>query len=241
MYDTRLKGSFKVVPLYVYKSCSIRKWTLGSISCNTTTSHPLRPIPFQLSTFGVTPGLRLVIKAIAPHWSSSYPKYLSLNQDPEEQQRVVWSRLHSHWANLASRLSKQKEQYLTLHQELNPWTTWVESSHEPLFCDTHPMLHCVIHLSAISLYKGFKCALLSTVNSVFGVWSISASGLALELRQFIFIFINNFQAWRSEESSATLGQVLILYPYTLLCLPAKYHFSLRWLCAKQAVVYPIHC
>ena len=33
---------------------------------------------------------------------------------------------------------------------------------------SHPALHCVIHLSAISLYKGFKCALLSTVNSAFG-------------------------------------------------------------------------
>ena len=40
---------------------SIRKRTLGSISCNTTTSRPLRLIPSQLSTFGVIPGLRLVI------------------------------------------------------------------------------------------------------------------------------------------------------------------------------------
>ena len=135
MYDTRFKGSFKAVPIYVYKPCSIRKRTLGSISCNTTTSRPLRLIPSQLSAFGVTPGLRLANKAIAPHWSSSYPEYLSSGQNQEEQQRVVWSRLHSHRANLASRLKKQKERYLALRQELNPRMTQVESSHEPLFCD----------------------------------------------------------------------------------------------------------
>ena len=74
-------------------------------------------------------------KAIAPHWSLSYTEYLSSDQDQEEQRRVVWSRLHSHQANLASRLSKQKERYLALRQELNPRTTQVESSHRPLFCD----------------------------------------------------------------------------------------------------------
>ena len=66
MYDTRFKGSFKAVPIYVYKPRSIRKRTLGSISCNTTTSRSLRLIPSQLSTFGVTPGLRLIIQLQLP-------------------------------------------------------------------------------------------------------------------------------------------------------------------------------
>ena len=113
------------------------KRTLGLISCNTTTYRSLRPIPFQLSAFGVTPGLGLITKAIAPHWSPSYPNYLSPDQDKEEHQRVVWSRLHSHQAKLASRLSKQKEHYFALHQELNPRMTQVESSHGPLFHDIH--------------------------------------------------------------------------------------------------------
>ena len=72
---------------------------------------------------------------IAPHWSSSYPGYLSPDQDQEEQQRVVWARLHSHHSNLAHRLSKQKEHYLALGQELNPKMTQVESSHDPLYRD----------------------------------------------------------------------------------------------------------
>ena len=96
------------------------KQTLGSISCNTTTYRPLRPIPSQLSAFGVNSRTQTHHKAIAPHQSSSYPEYLSPNQDEEEQRRVVWSRLRSHRANLTSRLSKQKECYLALRQELNP-------------------------------------------------------------------------------------------------------------------------
>ena len=66
----------------------------------------------------------------------SYPEYLSPNQEQEEQRRVVWSRLYSHQANLAKRLSKQKECYLALRQELNPKTTQVESSHGLLSRDS---------------------------------------------------------------------------------------------------------
>ena len=135
MYDTRFKGSFKAVPIYVYKPRSFRKRTLGSISCNTTTYRPLRPIPSQLSAFGVSPGLRLVIKAIAPHWSSSYPEYLSSDQDKEEQQRVVWSRLHRHRANLANRLTSTRDKYFAARRALNPRTTQAESSHDPLYRD----------------------------------------------------------------------------------------------------------
>ena len=114
------KGSFKAVPIYVYKLRSIRKQTLGSISCNTTTTCTLRPIPSQLSTFGVIQRLRLIHTTITPHWSSSYPEYLSLHQDQEEQQRIVWSRLRDHRANLAKRLSSTRERYLAARQELNP-------------------------------------------------------------------------------------------------------------------------
>ena len=138
MYVTGFKGSFKAVPIYVYKPCSFRKRTLGSISCNTTTSHPLRPIPLNWVPLELLRDSDLSSATIAPHWSSYYPEYLSADQDKEEQQRVVWSRLHSHRANLASRLSEQKERYLALHQELNPRMTWVKSRHEPLFRDTKP-------------------------------------------------------------------------------------------------------
>ena len=64
---------------------------------------------------------------------------MSNSQDKEEQRRVVWARLLNHHSNLASRLSKQKERYLALCQELNPRTTQVKSSHNPLYCDTKPL------------------------------------------------------------------------------------------------------
>ena len=72
---------------------------------------------------------------IGPHWPSSYPDYLSPHQDKDEQRRVVWARLRSQRSNLASQLSKQNERYKALRQELNPRTTQVESSHNPLYHD----------------------------------------------------------------------------------------------------------
>ena len=134
MYNTKFKGIFKAVPLYVYKPCSIRKQTLGSISWNPTTSRPLRPIPLNWVPLELLQDSDLS-SAIAPHWSSSYPEYLSPEQDKEEQWRIVWARLQSHHSNLAGRLSEQKAHYFALRQELNPRTTQVESSHEPLFRD----------------------------------------------------------------------------------------------------------
>ena len=73
--------------------------------------------------------------AIGPHWPSSYPEYLSPYQDKDEQRRVVWARLLSQCSNLAGRLSESKARYLALRQELNPRTTQVESSHDPLYRD----------------------------------------------------------------------------------------------------------
>ena len=76
-----------------------------------------------------------ILATIAPHWSSSYPKYLSPDQTPEEQQRVVWSRLHSHRTELAKRLSKERERYLIACRELNPKLAQVEPSHDLLYRD----------------------------------------------------------------------------------------------------------
>ena len=73
--------------------------------------------------------------AIGPHWPSSYPEYLSPHQDKDEQRRIVWARLISQRSNLAKSLSKQKEHYQALHRKLNPRTTQVESSHNPLYRD----------------------------------------------------------------------------------------------------------
>ena len=77
----------------------------------------------------------LVTKTIAPHWSSSYPGYLSPDQDEGEQRRIVWSRLHDHRANLANRLARTRDRYLEARRALNPRTTQVESSHDPLYRD----------------------------------------------------------------------------------------------------------
>ena len=133
MCDTRFKGSFKAVPIHVYKPCSIRTRTLGLISCNTTTSRSLRLIPLNWVPLELLQDSDSSYLAIAPYWSSSYPEYLSLEQSPEEQQRVVRSRLHNHQASLAGRLSKQKEQYFALCQTFQK--TQVEPIHEPLFHD----------------------------------------------------------------------------------------------------------
>ena len=137
MYDTRFTRSFKAVLIYVYKNCSIRKRTLGSISCNTTTSRPLRPIPLNWVPLELLQDSDSSSETIGPHWPSSYPKYLSPIWDKDEQQRVVWNRLRSQRSNLASQLSEQKEHYLALHQELNPRMTQAESSHNLLYRDIH--------------------------------------------------------------------------------------------------------
>ena len=137
MYDTRFKGSFKAVPIYVYKPHSIRKRTLGSISCNTTTYRSLRLIPLNWVPSELLQDSDLSPETIGPHWPSSFPKYLSPNWDNNEQRRVVWSRLQG-LRTLASRKpSKTTERYHALHQEYQK--TQVEPSHEPLFRDMQPV------------------------------------------------------------------------------------------------------
>ena len=73
-------------------------------------------------------------ETIGPHWPSSYPEYLSPDWDKDGQRRVVWSRLQSQRAKLAT-LLKQKEQYLALRQELNPRTSQIGPSHDLLYRD----------------------------------------------------------------------------------------------------------
>ena len=75
------------------------------------------------------------LATIGPHWPSSYPEYLSPYQGKDEQQRIVWARLLSQRSNLAKSLKEQKERYQALLRELNPRTTQVESSHDPLYRD----------------------------------------------------------------------------------------------------------
>ena len=73
---------------------------------------------------------------IAPHWSSSYPEYLSPSWDEDIQRPVVWARLREH-RKLANRsLSKINERYKALHQEQQ---TQVESRHEPSSHDISPI------------------------------------------------------------------------------------------------------
>ena len=136
MYDTRFEGSFKAAPIYVCKPRSIRKRTLGSISCiyyniSSTQTDPLSTECLWSNSRTQTPH-----KTIAPHWSSSYPEYLSSNQDEREQRRVVWSRLHEHRANLANRPITTRDRYFAARRALNPRTTQAESSHDPLYRDT---------------------------------------------------------------------------------------------------------
>ena len=133
MYDTKFKGSFKAVPIYVYKPCSIRKCTLGSISCNTTTSHPLRLIPLNWVPLELLQDSDLSQETIGPHWASSFPEYLSPDWDKGKQQRVVWSRLQELWTLASQKSLKQMKWYHARHQEYQK--TQVEPSHEPLFRD----------------------------------------------------------------------------------------------------------
>ena len=128
MYDTRFKGSFKAVPIYVYKPHSIRKRTLGSISCMTTTFRPLQLIPFNWVPLESLQDSDLSSEAIGPHWPSSYPDHLSPCWDKDEQRRVVWSRLRELRTLASQKPSKQTELYHALCQEYQK--TQVESSHD---------------------------------------------------------------------------------------------------------------
>ena len=126
------------------------KRTLGSISCNPTTFRSLQPIPLNWVPWELLQDSDSSYSTIAPHWSSTYPEYLSLDLTKEEQRRIVWSRLYSHRYNLAERLKTTKERYLQARRELNPRSTQVESSHDPLYRDTQvalwPLHDLAIHL-----------------------------------------------------------------------------------------------
>ena len=64
---------------------------------------------------------------IAPHWSSSYPEYLSPSWDEETQQAVVWTRLREHRKLARKGLADVRERYQALRQEQQ---TRVESHHK---------------------------------------------------------------------------------------------------------------
>ena len=69
---------------------------------------------------------------IAPHWSSSYPEYLSPSWDEETQQAVVWTRLREHRKLARKGLADVRERYKALRQEQQ---TRVESRHKSLSRD----------------------------------------------------------------------------------------------------------
>ena len=71
---------------------------------------------------------------IAPHWSSSYPEYLSPTWDEDTQQAVVWTRLREHRKLARKGLADIREQYKALRQEQQ---TCIESHHES---SSHDML-----------------------------------------------------------------------------------------------------
>ena len=73
------------------------------------------------------------LSTIAPHWSSSYPHYLSPDWDENTQRAVVWNRLQEHHKLANRSLQKINERYKALRQEQQ---TQVESHHESSSCDT---------------------------------------------------------------------------------------------------------
>ena len=150
MYNTRFKGSFKAVPIYVYKPRSIRKRTLGSISCNTTTSRPLRPILLNWVPLELLQDSDSSQETIGPHWASSFPEYLSPNWDKDKQHQVVWSRLRSIQTLANWKPSKTTERYHALCQEYQK--TQVKPSHKPLFHDIKSNLTTVSR--AEKVFKG---------------------------------------------------------------------------------------
>ena len=145
----RVQAELQSCRVYVYKLRSIRKRTLGSISCNTTTSRPLRPIPLSWVPLELLQDSDSSSVTIGPHWPSSYPEFLSPRQDKSEQQRVVWARLQSQQSNLAKSLREQKERYEALCRELNPRTTQAESSHDPLYRDNRVLY---LYLQSLLFY-----------------------------------------------------------------------------------------
>ena len=57
--DFRENARFHTFPA---SDSELQKWTISHSAAKLPLHRPLRPIPSQLSTFGVAPGLRLVTK-----------------------------------------------------------------------------------------------------------------------------------------------------------------------------------
>ena len=75
-YGIGFKGSFKVNPINVYKPCSNRRRTLGSISCINYNLSITPTNPTQLHAFGAAPGCRLVTYNYVSSQESLLPKLL---------------------------------------------------------------------------------------------------------------------------------------------------------------------
>ena len=71
-----------------------------------------------------------LLHTIAPHWSLSYPEYLSPTWDESTQRAVVWMRLQEHCKLANCSLAKVNERFHALCQEQQE--TQVKSSHKPL-------------------------------------------------------------------------------------------------------------
>ena len=77
----------------------------------------------------------LLLTIIAPHWSSSYPKYLSPSWDNDTQRAVVWTRLQEHCKLANCSLAKVNKHFWVLCQEQQ---ALAKQSHELLSHDMGP-------------------------------------------------------------------------------------------------------
>ena len=101
--------------------------------CNYNLSFTQTDPPLNCVTLEFLQDTDLSIITIAPHWSSSYPEYLSPHWDENTQRAVVWTRLQEHRKLANCSLAKVNERFLVLCQEQQ--MTQVKSSHEPSSCD----------------------------------------------------------------------------------------------------------
>ena len=106
----------------------------------------------QLCAFRVAQDTDSSIATIAPHWSSSYPEYLSPTWDENMQRAVIWMRVQEHHKLANQSLSKQTERYHALHQEFQK--TQAKSSHKLLSRDTRDYHEKIQHEENLGQERG---------------------------------------------------------------------------------------